>query len=408
MSASAQSSSEAARQRPDEPRVTAPARGPIPHPRRCCRPSTVRGAQVAALVALAVASATVQAATAGNPPRGTRKGIPIPAVAVIRTLPLFSLAPTDAEISRVRTFGEPLVPIGATTAGDNRDLADALLGFVRGADPEETRPLVEYLAEHPRSAWRASLLTNLGSLYRRTGHISKALNAWSAAWHSSKAEEGPRGRAVADRAVSEMAALYAGLGHCAQLEALLHEIEGRDVRGSAQERITAARHGLGLMREMPEETFACGPRALEQILRQEARSRGTTEAAIDMRATASVPLGTTLVSLNSLAKALGLEMQMAKRIPGAPVLVPSVVQWEAGPFAALLEEQRGRFRVYDSSLGENLWLSPKALDEEASGYFLVPKGPLPAGWRSVDAQEGERVWYPMPNLLGDVGGVVAP
>jgi hypothetical protein len=46
-------------------------------------------------------------------------------------------------------------------------------------------------------------------------------------------------------------------------------------------------------------------------------------------------------------------------------------------------------------------MSPRTLDEEASGYFLVPEGPLPQGWAPVDDAEGERIWYPMPSILAD-------
>ncbi len=354
------------------------------------------------LVATAV-PASVEPARTRNPTHSHQERRLVPDVRQIPPIPPLSPEPTDAEISRVRAFGEPLVPIGAATAQENRDLAEALVTFVRQRNPEGVSPLLGFLEEHPRSAWRASLLTNLGFLYRRTGHISKALATWEAAWRASKDADSSLGHAVADRAVSELAALYAGLGNCQRLEALLREIQGRDVRGSAQERIAAARQGLGLMRETPERAFACGPRALERILQQEAPASRAGET-FDMRATASVPLGTTLVSLKALANALGLRMQMAKRVAGAPLLVPSVVQWEAGPFAALLAQQDGRYLLYDPSLSEELWLTAKALDEEASGYFLVPEGSLPPGWRAVAPEEGERVWYPMPSLLSDRQG----
>jgi hypothetical protein len=309
--------------------------------------------------------------------------------------------PTDAEISRARVFSEPLVPIGGRTTGqENTDLADAVTAFLRQGDPEQTAPIVAFLNEHPRSAWRASLLTNLGAVYRRTGHLSKALVTWQAAWRLCKDEDGPVGRAMGDRAVGELAMLYASMGDCGRLEALFREIEGRDVRGSAEQRIAAARQGLWLMRDRPAEAFACGQRALERILKHQARAGGA-EQALDLRATKSGPFGTSLVYLQTLAGALGLRTRMAKRIAGAAVIVPAVVHWDTGPFAAVLEQLYGRYLVYDPSLAEDLWLSARALDEEASGYFLVPDGPLPPGWRSVAPDEGERVWYPMPSLLVD-------
>src|SRR5581483_9906144 len=38
------------------------------------------------------------------------------------------------------------------------------------------------------------------------------------------------------------------------------------------------------------------------------------------------------------------------------------------------------------------WLSDATLDEQASGYFLVHSGPLPAGWRVVTDLEADGVW----------------
>jgi RHS repeat-associated protein len=38
------------------------------------------------------------------------------------------------------------------------------------------------------------------------------------------------------------------------------------------------------------------------------------------------------------------------------------------------------------------WASPRIVDEEADGYFLIPDGPLPPGWSAVTKAEGETVF----------------
>ncbi|MGH7326971.1 MAG: hypothetical protein ACREJX_01345, partial [Polyangiaceae bacterium] len=55
-------------------------------------------------------------------------------------------------------------------------------------------------------------------------------------------------------------------------------------------------------------------------------------------------------------------------------------------------DELGRYRVEDPTFGENVRMQAATLDQEASGYFLVPSGPLPKGWRSVSVAEGEKVW----------------
>src|SRR5207249_7632338 len=80
------------------------------------------------------------------------------------------------------------------------------------------------------------------------------------------------------------------------------------------------------------------------------------------------------------------------------VLYPSAVYWKLGHFSAIVAEQEDRFLVEDTTFADQIWMTRAALDEEASGYFLVPAGPLPQGWQSVTREEGEKIWGRMtPN-----------
>src|SRR5206468_12668138 len=79
----------------------------------------------------------------------------------------FSDRPADAELTAVRTFQEPLVPIGGhASAAENRALADAIVAFASQGDPEQTADLSDFLNRFPQSRWRASLLANLGAVWR--------------------------------------------------------------------------------------------------------------------------------------------------------------------------------------------------------------------------------------------------
>jgi hypothetical protein len=61
-------------------------------------------------------SGRLQAATTGVPTAGQERQA-IPKKQPVQSLPLLSAMPTDAEISRARVFGEPLVPVGERTSG---------------------------------------------------------------------------------------------------------------------------------------------------------------------------------------------------------------------------------------------------------------------------------------------------
>src|SRR6185436_2550396 len=62
-----------------------------------------------------------------------------------------------------------------------------------------------------------------------------------------------------------------------------------------------------------------------------------------------------------------------------------------------------RYLIEDDTFGESIRVSPATLDAEASGYFLVPAGPLPPGWRAVPDGEGAGVWG-----RGDTGNSIDP
>jgi RHS repeat-associated protein len=324
---------------------------------------------------------------------------PTPAVHVNRTVPkvsspsarpTFSADPTDAEITSARVFGEPLITIGrGTLPGENSALASAVTHYLDAHNPEQVLPFLGFLKTYPDSPWRASLLLNLGITYRHTGYFLRALEVWEQVWQTTKTRTDPTSRAVADRAVGELFALNARLGRFDRLEALFTETKDRVVTGPATEQITAAREGLWMMRNTPEKAFLCGPLAVDQVLAATRAGYVRDEKILQAKSTQQ---GTSLAQMQKLAADLNLPLQMVKRAPGAPVLLPAVMHWKAGHFAALIREAGDKYLVRDPTFGDELWVSRTALDEEASGYMLVGPQAWPEGWRPVEQSEGEQVW----------------
>ncbi|HEY2104385.1 MAG TPA: hypothetical protein VGH29_01290, partial [Candidatus Binataceae bacterium] len=129
----------------------------------------------------------------------------------------FSNPPTDGELLMAGILPQPLAPVdGSASADENRGLAAALLAYEKsqkdGALPDAVGPLTEFLQTWPHSRWRAALYLNLGIIYRRTGHMSKALDVWQRAWDLSKHATDSNARAVADYSVGELADFEAYLG----------------------------------------------------------------------------------------------------------------------------------------------------------------------------------------------------
>jgi RHS repeat-associated protein len=301
----------------------------------------------------------------------------------------FSEQPTDEELSRARVFPVPLVP--ARTSGspsENRDLARALKQFRDRTDADDASGLEDFLIRHPDSKWQVSLLANLAAHYRSTMQFTKAMAAWQEAWKLGKTIADPSVKDNVDAAVSELARFLVTLGWTDQLQALLKDLEGRPLRGGANVRIDDARSALWHMQTHPERTFKCGPFSLFRV-----RSHlNLPEAAHPLiqveRATTN---GTSLAQVWSLAQRTGMKYQMALRASGAAVPLPCIVHWKIGHFSALVSTNNGLYLVEDGNFRQG-WISPKVLDEEASGYFLIPEGPLPAGWDAVAEEEGQNAW----------------
>ncbi len=303
----------------------------------------------------------------------------------------FSDSPSDAELSAFHVFREPLIPVGApTSASENRALADAIKAFVSRGDPDQTDDLTNFLNQFPGSSWQASLLANLGAIWRSTGYWSKALDAWEEAWTLLVHETNPGTSALADYVLGELAQLNARLGRADRLDALFSEIEGRDVRGAATEKVAAARQGVALMRTRPQDAFRCGPMALKEILISS--KQATMEKQKTIVESASTDHGMSLLQIKNLAGKLGLDYQMARRSPGATIIVPAVINWRVGHYAALVAAKDGKFVAQDPTFGDETLLGKQAIDQEQSGYYLVPTGALPAGWRPVSEVDGKNVW----------------
>jgi YD repeat-containing protein len=298
--------------------------------------------------------------------------------------------PATQEICHARLFEEPLAPIGVDpTPVENAALSAALLGYSKRTGPDDFSSLTGFLNDHPESPWNVALLTNLGLEYFHTGHYSKALEAWVRAWEGGTAASDGRGKAVANRAVGELAYMYARLGRMIELGALLQSIEGRAFSGPATERIAGAREGLWNMQNRPETSFRCGPLALQKIMRSLVPANPGTEL---IRACASTKQGCSLLQIEELSRKLGLSFQMAFREKDTAIVAPSVVHLKLDHFAAITQEKDGCFLLQDATFGTDAWVTNETLDAEASGYFLIPAKELSDGWRAVTAHEGRTVW----------------
>ncbi len=301
----------------------------------------------------------------------------------------FSANPTDEEISRARVFSGPIISIGTNESpNENSDLAAALLSYRNRLDPDDASAIENFLQTHPDSPRYISLLANLASHYRRTSQFSKALSTWEQVWTSGKDITDLNGRQIVDQSVGEWASFLVTLGRMGELKVLLQELNGRDLHGAAAVRIFDARNALWQMEHLPKKTFKCGPYSLSRIQAALDRSAPVHKEIMTEESTTN---GTSLYQNWVLAQRMGLKYQMARRQPGSIIPLPAMVHWKLGHFSALINMQGGFYRIEDPTFNQG-FVSQNVLDEESDGYFLIPDGPLPAGWSAVTEEEGETVF----------------
>ncbi len=313
-------------------------------------------------------------------------------------LPTFSSPPSDFEITRVTLFQEPLLPVGrksSSHAEETSALAQAIVTYLKSADLENLQPFTDFLEKYSNSAWRVSTLVNLGLLHRRGAYFTKALKAFDEAWRLAKGEEDAKAHALADLAAGELADLSGRLGHEDAVQVLLNELEGRDVSGPASQKLASARQALWAMRNKQAEAFRCGAMAVAR-LQASLRPSGALGDPAVLRSRGA-RRGMSLTQVAHFAKQRGMLLRMVERSPGAEVPVPSIIHWRAGHFAALLksvDDKNGqtRYLLEDPTFGGELWVSLKALNDETSGFFLVPGTIERAGWRAASAKQGRRIW----------------
>jgi len=302
----------------------------------------------------------------------------------------FSANPADTEFLKVRLFSERLMPMGGKTgANENRALAEAILAFAKNSSPDNTAPLTQFLATYPKSAWRVSLLTNLGSIYRRGGYWFEAFGAWQRAWTLGKKEKDPVHALIVDRAAGELAYLIARAGWNDYLKLLIEEIGDRVLCGPGEQYLSKAKCCLYMMETNPQKTYRCGPIAVHNLLGKGSAAKSRSYQIKEPRPNVK---GTTLAQLKKFAKDQGLNYQIAFRNPGAAIITPCIVNWKFGHHAALTSEKGGGYQVEDATMSDRLVISKQAIEQETSGYFLVPGGALPDGWRKVEDAEGAAIW----------------
>ena len=112
--------------------------------------------------------------------------------------------------------------------------------------------------------------------------------------------------------------------------------------------------------------------------------------------------GFSLAALADLTKEYGLGLVAVRRTQGQDLIVPSVIHWRQNHYAAILQRQDGNYLVNDPTFGKPRWMQADAINEEASGCFLIPATQRTSNWQPLGTGELAAVHGKgLPNNIND-------
>lgn len=313
---------------------------------------------------------------------------PAPNAGPVAFVPL-PAKPSVVDIIGFPGFPEPLQPVGEVGEDDGTDaLGGAINVWVARDVADDFSALEGFVANYKDSAWTPAIQYNLGRLYYHTGYFSKAIATYEAVWDACRRRKEVRGQAIAMQAASELALMYARTGRKGELMALLAQSKDHKFADHTKVKNDQASEGLAVMKALPGISFRCGTFALANVCRK----LGKAVPADFLDSHPSTEQGFTLAQLREFAGTdLDFPTTAIRRTAGSAVPVPSVIHLRCGHYGAILESVNGRFRLSDPTFGNETWMSLRAIEEEGSGYFLVPAATVAAGLAEIDVKEAGKI-----------------
>jgi RHS repeat-associated protein len=306
--------------------------------------------------------------------------------------PWLAQLPVVERIMSAPVFETPLVFVG----NQPPDLVEAAtlwvtIDVMRQQGPGVGVPLLEeFIQAYTNSVWNPSLRNNLGFYYRNLGRYSLALDHWLASWEATKTLQDSNGRAVADFALAHLTRLLASLGRKEMLNVIFQETRGWTLDGGAlQQMYLVTREAYATMVSAPGIAYRCGSIALANVARVEQPNNPNIAGILSLP---SPETGFSLTALKNIADQNQLNLVAVRRAQGDAIIVPAVIHWKLGHYAAITAQEGNRYKVEDPTFEHTIWMTAETINAEASGYFMIPFGKQAAGWNSLSPTEGDQVF----------------
>ena len=235
---------------------------------------------------------------------------------------------------------------------------------------EQLSSFESFIAANDGSAWTPSVRANLASFYKRRGQFSLALVHWEAAWSSIRGLNTPAAGLVGDYVIGNLTELLARLGHNDRLSQLLQETANRKWESVAwQQHYNAAKDAWHRMNSQPQASFRCGIAALTKLVES---LNPNDPALLGLKSASPGENGTSMADLSNLAQGYNLNLQPVIIPSTSELIVPSVVHYQVGHFAAILKKDGNSYLVSDPVFRGPRWIKGDVIQSESSGRYLIP------------------------------------
>src|SRR5439155_11749169 len=101
--------------------------------------------------------------------------------------------------------------------------------------------------------------------------------------------------------------------------------------------------------------------------------------------------GLSFADLSNLAQRYQLPMVAVELPTDADPVVPSVMHYQLGHFAALLKREGNRYLVFDPVFRKARWVKEEVLQAESSRRFLIPAGKVAGEFRRLTTDEQAKI-----------------
>ena len=259
---------------------------------------------------------------------------------------------------------------------------------VMGKEPADKSisRLEAFAQSHPDSQWTPSIHANIGKYYREQGFYTRAMKHWETAWNLTKTGNSEAAKSISDYSFANWTSLLASLGRIETLKEMYKTLDGRKIEpGTTLQKINTTAEGLRMMINNPGRGFRCGTFALHNVGKA---IKGPKYSLNEIDSTPSPVVGFSMTQLTEMADRAQLDLIAVERGPHASVVVPSIVHWRQEHYAAIMDAKAKDgslwYLVLDPTFGRGQWIREEAINEEASGNFLIPRQKLTSDWARLD------------------------